>query len=133
MQVEGMIDLLYGDVPALFIIGCQVRDCHWGPYTNTNMSTMLYSRCLHVLIRLTLGYEHKVEYVRTLVIARLLNHHPWFSQIPGVPFSEEPCEAMLSRVVANMAKYPYLDSLEDVHDLFVPPPPQCTKKGYPVL
>ena len=32
----------------------------------------LLSRCLHVLVRLTLGYEDKVEYVRTIVVARLL-------------------------------------------------------------
>ena len=30
MQVEDMIDLLYGYVPALFIIGCQVRHCSGG-------------------------------------------------------------------------------------------------------
>ena len=45
MQVEGTIDLLYGYVPAMFIIGCHVRDCHSGGYANSNMSTVLYSRC----------------------------------------------------------------------------------------
>ena len=27
----------------------------------------LYSRCLHVLLRLARGYEHKDDYVRTLI------------------------------------------------------------------
>ena len=121
MQVEGMIDLLYGYVPALFIIGCHVADRHWGSYATSNMSTT-YSRRLHVLIRLTLGYEHKVEYARTLMVARLVNHHPWFSSLPGLPF-------MLSRVVAKMARYPDMDSLEQVHDLFVlVTPPDGNKK-----
>ena len=49
-QVEGMIDLLYGYVRTLFIIGCHARDCHSGPSTCSNESTMLYSRWLHGLI-----------------------------------------------------------------------------------
>ena len=32
MQVEGMIDMLYAYVRALFIIGWHVRECHFGCY-----------------------------------------------------------------------------------------------------
>ena len=71
MQVEGMVDMLYGYAPALFISGCQDRDCHRGCHTNSNIRTMLYSRCLHLLLPLPLGYERKVEYVPTLMVARL--------------------------------------------------------------
>ena len=80
----GIIDLLYGYVPALFMICCQVRDCHWGPSANSDKSTMSYYRCLQVLICLTLGYEHKVEYVRTLLVARLISHHPCLLEAPNV-------------------------------------------------
>ena len=55
MEVEGMVDLLYGYAPAVFIIGCHLRHCDLGSYANSDTSTTLYSRCLHVLIRLTLG------------------------------------------------------------------------------
>ena len=125
MQVAGMIDLFYSYVPTVFVIACHVGNCHWGNYANSNMSTVLFSRCLHVYIRLRFGYEHKVEYVCTLMVARLLNHHPWFSHLPGLPSSEEPCEAMRSRVVAKMARYPHMHSLERIHDLFVLVGPPC--------
>ena len=91
MQTEGVIDLLYSSVPHLLIIACHMRDCRGGSYAHSNMSTVLYSRCLHVLVCLTLGYEHKIEDVHTLMVARYLHHHPWFSRLPGVPFSEDPC------------------------------------------
>ena len=116
MQAEGIIHLSYGCVLVSFSIGRQVRDCLWGSSANCNA---LYSRCLHVLISVTLGYERKVGYVRTLMVVRLLNHHPWFSRLPGLPFSKEPCIAMLIRVVAKMARYPHMDSFEQVHDMFV--------------
>ena len=77
-----------------------------GRYANSDVSTLSYSRCLCVLIRLPLGLEHKGEYVRTFMVARLLNQYPWFSCLPGVPFHKEPREAMLSCVVAKMACYP---------------------------
>ena len=90
------------------------------------MSIMLYSCSLHVLIPMTLGYE---DTVRTVMVAHLVNHHPWFSILPGLPFNVS-CEAMLSRVVANMAHYPHMDSLEQVHDPFVlVTPPLDAKKN----
>ena len=68
-----MIDLFM----VMHLLRDVTRDGHWGSHANSNMR-MLYSRCLRVLIRLTLGYDHHIEYLRTLMVARLLNHHPWF-------------------------------------------------------
>ena len=103
--MQGLVTLLYGYIPALFIIGSQVRDCHWSAQGEQHAAGPLLSRCLHVLLRLTLGYEDKVEYVRTIVVARLL-WSQWFGHLPGVAHSEEPCEALLSRVVHLMAQHP---------------------------
>ena len=104
-QVQGLVTLLYGYIPALFIIGSQVRDCHWSAPGEQHAAGPLLSRCLNVLLRFTLGYEDKVEYVRTIVVARLL-WSQWFARLPGVAHSEEPCEALLSRVVHLMAQHP---------------------------
>ena len=63
MQVEGTTDLLYGYVPAVFLIGCQVRGCHWGRHTNSNMSCLFCTMyvvlsvctCTHTALRLNFG------------------------------------------------------------------------------
>ena len=117
-QVQGLVTLLYGYIPALFIIGSQVRDCHWSAHGEQHPAGPLLSRCLHVLLRLTLGYEDKIEYVRTIVVARLL-WSQWFARLPGVAHSEEPCEALLSRVVHLMAQHPGNCTLQQVDDLFI--------------
>ena len=116
--MQGLGTLLYGYIPALFIIGSQVRDCHWSAEGEQHAAGPLLSRCLHVLPRLTLGYEDKVEYVRTIVVARLL-WSQWFARLPGVAHREEPCEALLSRVVHLMAQHPGNCTLQQVHDLFI--------------
>ena len=41
----------------------------------------LLSRCLHVLMRLTLGYQEKVEHVRTIVVVGLL-WSQWYASLP---------------------------------------------------
>ena len=55
MQAKGMIDLLYGYVPALFVVVCHVQDYRWRVYANSNMSIVLYSRCLHALMCVTVA------------------------------------------------------------------------------
>ena len=55
-------------------------------------------------MRLALGYEDKVEYVRTTVDAKLL-WSQWFARLPDVCQGEEPCEARLSSVVHLMAQH----------------------------
>ena len=69
-------------------------------------------------MRLTPGYEEKVEYVRTIVVARLL-WSQWYASLPRVPHSEEPCEALWSRVVHLMAQHTHNCTFEQVHDLFM--------------
>ena len=135
MEVKGMMGLFYDYVRALFIIGCHVRDCHWGPYVNCIVSTLLYQCWLHVFIRLTLGYEHKIKFICTFMVALLRNHHPWFSRLPGLPFSEEPCEPRLSHLLPKIARYPHIDNFEQVHDLFVVviPSPKWQENGLHVL
>ena len=115
-HVQGLVNLLYGYIPALFIIGPQVRDYHWAPQRGECTARRLVSRCLHVLMRLTLRYEEKVEYVRTIVVARLLWSR-WYVRLLGVAHGEEPCEALLSGLVHSMAQHPHNFAFEQAHDL----------------
>ena len=119
--MQGLVTLLYGYIQALLVIGSQVRDCHWAPQGEQHTAGPLLSRRLDVLVRLTLGYKDKVKHVRTIVVARLL-WSQWFTRLPGVAHSEEPCDALLSRVVHLMAQHPWNCGLQQVHDLFILPP-----------
>ena len=83
---------------------------------------------MHVLMHLTLGYEEKVEYVRTIVVARLL-WSQWYARLPGLAHSEEPCEAQLSRGDDFMAHHAHNCTFEQVHDLFVLSPCWASPKG----
>ena len=92
---------LYVYILALFIIVSQVKDCHWAPRRGERAARLSLRRCLHVVLRLTMGYEEKVEYVPTIVVAKSL----WsqcYARLPGVAHREEPCEALLSRAVHLM-------------------------------
>ena len=70
--------------------------------------------------------EHTVEYVRTLCTS-LVMWRQWNDQCPGVCYSEERCEAMLSRLGTRCGQYPRHMRAADVEDLFlafVGPPPR---------
>ena len=75
----------------------------------------------HSLLQLT-----PVEYVRTLMVASLLSSR-WHRTLPGVAHSEEPCEALLSRVCSSMARHPHLHTLTEIFDLFLLVPPPSTQ------
>ena len=41
------------------------------------------------------------------------------ARLPRVAHSEEPCEALMSRIVHLMAQHPRNCTLQEVHDLFI--------------
>ena len=65
-----------------------------------------------------MGYEEKVEYVRTIVVARLL-WSQWYARLPGDAHIEELCEAPLTRGVHLTARHPHNCTFGEVHDLFM--------------
>ena len=69
-------------------------------------------------MRPTLGHEDKVEYARTIVVAKLL-WLQWYAPLPGIAHTEEPWEALLDRVIHLMAQHPHNCMFEQVRDLFM--------------
>ena len=59
-HVQGFVNFLFWYIAALFMIESQVSDYHWAPEMGEHAKGPLLSCCLHVLMRLTLGYEEKV-------------------------------------------------------------------------
>ena len=70
------------------------------------------------LVNLLHGQEHSNEYIKTRVV-RLLTWCRWHERLPPRCLSEEPCEALLSRVVTMMRRYATAVDLEGVFDIFL--------------
>ena len=125
---SGLRDLLEFFVPALFVLGHQVRRLTWdgrvgGSATGLEAKRVLQC-CLALQVHITGDWDCRQEYTRTLSVA-LLNWQPRYSSLPGCCFAEEPCEAMLSRLVGRCRSNWTLHRFTDVLRLWVTlPPPQ---------
>ena len=113
--------LLLGDYcAALFGVGCMVRECNWN---GREYNTGLYGRTalqwvFCILMRLSPKDPHKIKYIKTVGVA-LMQWTSWHSVTPGVVYSEEFCEAFLSKVTHNLRVHSTRTSHEDYFDTFV--------------
>ena len=73
---------------------------------------------MHVLVSLSKGSEGKVEYIKTIVVARLL-WNDWYKGLPPCCLTEEMCEGLLSCVVSMLHRHPNSTALEEVYNLFL--------------
>ena len=114
--------LVSGYMLAMLAIGIQVSDWHWkhtGPGTGSNVKKVI-EKCLEFLAFLrgledVDGKHH--EYICSLVLAMVL----WtrtHASIPASMFSEEPCEAMLSRLAGRLHKHTNMKIADKFSDHF---------------
>ncbi len=111
--------LLEQYAPACLCLGVLMRDCTWkhlGPDSGVNAKTV-FMAALVMLLHLC-ERPHLVEYVRSLSIA-LTMWRSWNEACPGKCYSEERCEALLSRLGARCRSYPSFVTAEGVEDLFL--------------
>lgn len=126
----GIRALLEFYVPALFIIGRNVRNLAWeggigGRYTGT-LAREVLEQCLALHMNVLSDWDCKAEYTRTLSVA-LLSWQPYYSGLPGCCFVEEAGEALLSRMVGRQRRNRHVATVEGVLQLFVTvPPPRPT-------
>ena len=99
-QLTALKVLLYEYVRVVFLVATPVRDCYWGASTSQTPGDVL-NGTLHIIMHLGLPHEHKIEYVRSIMVAWLL-WSQWHEGLPPQAFSEEPCEALLSWVVHRL-------------------------------
>ena len=106
-------------MPALFILGKSVRDCHWQAQgQGSSRARDVIDQSLHVIMHLHWGHEEVVEYVRTTLAASML-WSVWHSRTPPGIHSEEPCETILGRLGNQMCQHKNITSLEECSDLFL--------------
>ena len=112
--------LLYQYIPACYVLGWMVRECHWGSgeVGTGRLPLSLLLRVLHMLLCLGGDEPARQKYFGPTVMA-LLTWTPWHSTVPGRCYSEEPCEATLSRLASACRNHPQLWTPDDVMDLYV--------------
>ena len=114
--------LLYHYLPALFVIGHDVRRLTWeGGVRGTvkgDVAKRVLESCLALQVHLLGDWDARTEYCRTLAVA-LLGWQPYMTQLPGCAFVEEACEAMLPRMVGRCRANRNLQTFNDMQRLFV--------------
>jgi hypothetical protein len=126
--LRGLEALLGFYIPALFILGHDVRELTWqGGVSGTvkgDVAHRVLQRSLAVQVHLLQDWECRAEYSRTLSVA-LLQWQPWMTTLPGCCFVEESCEALLSRMVGRCRANTNLVDFADILQLFVTLPVAC--------
>ena len=79
------------------------------------------------MMHLGVPKEHHIEYARFIMVARLLWSR-WHEGTPPQAFQEEPCEALLRRVVHRLACNAGATSFEQCFDEFLPVSPASTEE-----
>ena len=103
----------------MLTLGVFVRQCNWSEQRCTpTLGVTILRYTLHILVNLLHGQEHNSEDIKTLVVA-LLTWSRWDERLPSWCLSEEPCEALLSRLVTIMCRYPTIVELEGIFDIFL--------------
>jgi hypothetical protein len=106
----------------LISIGRSVRDCHW---VHRSRGSGGYARDIQVQCLLLLLHVRdwssrfgKEEYISSLSL-RLMLWQPSDSALPGMVSSEEPLEAMLSRLSRHARSDLTVDTVKEYSDIFV--------------
>ena len=121
-QAKALHSLLFEYIPAIFSLGMMVRQCNWGgEHRSAHLGGTILNNALHILYSFFQGREQSVEYIRTIIVARLL-WVQWSTFLAPRCLSEEMCEALLARTVAFFRKHPNLTTFDAQHDLFLMTP-----------
>lgn len=125
ITILAALDALLRDwIPAVLVAGFKVRNCTWagGARGSGAEAKETLMACLLLLLRLTDGTSHHVEYVRTLVSA-LLVWRDWHSALPACCFTDEVCEASLASFGSLWADHPEVQDAAAAEDMFLLLPP----------
>jgi hypothetical protein len=117
---EGLVDLLDFFAPCCFIMGYLVRSCHWdGRDRGTGERAWdITAIALHVL-RSCAGEKAKNnEYYRSLTLLMSM-WTTWYGELPSCCYSEEICEAGLSRLSKMLGDHLQWQTVTDAMNLYL--------------
>jgi hypothetical protein len=105
--------------PACLALGTMVRDCTWSCRTVGSGHRAKDVLMASLLLTMHLCEQGRTnQYVRTLCVA-LATWRTWNDHCPATCYSEERCEAMLSRLGSRCHQYSLHVTPSDVEDLFL--------------
>jgi hypothetical protein len=115
---EGLVDLLDFFAPCCFLMGWLVRSCHWaGRDRGTGEKAWdVVAIAVHVLRSCAIQKAKNNEYYRSLMIL-LAMWTTWHKELPGCCYSEEVCEAGLSRLSKMLGDLLQWQTLTDAMNL----------------
>ena len=120
--LTGYLRLLSEYLPTVFIVGYLVRECHWSEEGRLRGSGTLAREvicmCLLVMEKLLGERAPMDEYVRCMLVT-LVQWRRWGDEVPACCYSEEPNEAMLSRLASECTRNPRLHTVDNLMDLFL--------------
>ena len=117
---EGMLDLVLFFAPCCFLMGWLVRNCHWaGRERGTGeYAWEAIAIGVHVLRGCDGDAVRKTEYYRSMMLV-MASWTAWYKDLPGCCFSEEICEAGLSRLSRLLADHSHRNTLRDANHLYL--------------
>ena len=117
LALKALLDVY---VPVAFVLGWQARNCVWGHRLrgSGSMAKEVVMGCLLVLLQLTEGQSHLVEYVRTMMCA-LICWTSWHSEVPGVCYTDEANEASLAQLGRWWAQHAEVTTATSLMSMFL--------------
>ena len=112
--------LLTQYVPALLVLGRQVRNCNWAGRAAGGGADVrvFFEEALVVLCSLLGTRAQYDEYVRQCLL-QLLMWREWNTWLPGCVYSEEVSEASLAKFVRLLLGHPRAVTEQQAYDLFL--------------
>ena len=118
-QLECLRLLVTQYVPALFLMGKWVRDCHWELHTpNTGGRVKLLLQLQTTFLLALRPKRGRHQYLTNTLLA-LLQWNPVMDTLPGMAWGEETREASIGRLAADVGRDMTAGNVQEVHNLYV--------------
>ena len=119
-HIESLEILLDQFLPALLLLGWMVRESHWASHDpgTGRIPRAILLRVVFIFTRLGERAPSRLEYFQALTCALLVSE-PWNDQVPGAAYSEELCEAGLSRLGHACESHPQLKHTKEITNLYL--------------
>jgi hypothetical protein len=117
---EAVVDLVDYFAPCCFLLGWMTRKCHWEGRERRTGEFAWEHLALSLYVMRSCGGDgaRHMEYYRSVVLA-MASWTDWYQELPACCFSEEVCEAGLSRLSRSLGDHSHRSTVEDAMNLYL--------------
>ena len=125
---EAIVNLMDFFALCCFVMGWLCRNCHWDgrQLGSGKLARELLMVAIYCLRGCANEGVRKLEYYRSIVLT-LASWTRWYDEVPGAVYSEEPCEAGLSRLSRLLNDHSQYKTVKEAMFLYLMVDP--AKKG----